>query len=78
MNDTWSRGSSHMLIQFYEGGAGTTAAGLRAGKPTVIVPFFGDQFFWGRSVEKMGLGPHPIPYPTLTSKAFPPQLKIES
>ena len=25
----------------HHGGAGTTAAGLRAGKPTVIVPFFG-------------------------------------
>lgn len=29
----------------HHGGAGTTAAGLRAGKPTIIVPFFGDQFF---------------------------------
>ena len=30
----------------HHGGAGTTAAGLRAGRPTVVVPFFGDQFFW--------------------------------
>jgi UDP:flavonoid glycosyltransferase YjiC (YdhE family) len=31
----------------HHGGAGTTSAGLRAGLPTVVVPFFGDQFFWG-------------------------------
>jgi hypothetical protein len=30
----------------HHGGAGTVAAGLRAGKPTLICPFFGDQFFW--------------------------------
>jgi sterol 3beta-glucosyltransferase len=29
----------------HHGGAGTTAAGLRAGRPTIIVPFFLDQFF---------------------------------
>ena len=45
----------------HHGGAGTTAAGLRAGKPTIIVPFFGDQFFWGSIVHKSGAGPAPIP-----------------
>lgn len=30
----------------HHGGAGTVAAGLRAGKPTMVCPFFGDQFFW--------------------------------
>lgn len=40
----------------HHGGAGTTAAGLRAGRPTVIKPFFADQFFWGERVEEMGLG----------------------
>lgn len=34
----------------HHGGAGTTAAGLRAGCPTCIVPFFGDQFFWATRV----------------------------
>ena len=32
----------------HHGGAGTTAAGIALGRPTVIVPFFGDQPFWGR------------------------------
>ena len=29
----------------HHGGAGTTAAGIALGKPTVVVPFFGDQPF---------------------------------
>jgi sterol 3beta-glucosyltransferase len=40
----------------HHGGAGTTAAGLRAGLPTVVVPFFGDQFFWGQVVSDAGAG----------------------
>jgi hypothetical protein len=50
----------------HHGGAGTTAAGLRAGKPTIIVPFFGDQFFWGTVIEESGAGPHPIPGKSIT------------
>ncbi|XP_064964713.1 sterol 3-beta-glucosyltransferase UGT80A2-like isoform X4 [Musa acuminata AAA Group] len=45
----------------HHGGAGTTAAGLRAACPTTIVPFFGDQPFWGERVHARGLGPPPIP-----------------
>ncbi|CAL9752430.1 unnamed protein product [Musa acuminata subsp. burmannicoides] len=45
----------------HHGGAGTTAAGLRAACPTTIVPFFGDQPFWGERVNARGLGPPPIP-----------------
>lgn len=51
----------------HHGGAGTTAAGLNAGKPTIIVPFFGDQPFWGSMVASSGAGPSPIPHPELTS-----------
>lgn len=40
----------------HHGGAGTTGASLRAGIPTVIKPFFGDQFFWGDRVEALGVG----------------------
>ena len=38
----------------HHGGAGTTAAGLRYGLPTLVCPFFGDQPFWGAMVEKAG------------------------
>ena len=44
----------------HHGGAGTTAAGLRAGIPNVVVPFMADQPFWGRRVNAMGAGPKPI------------------
>ncbi|CAF1213213.1 unnamed protein product [Rotaria sordida] len=50
----------------HHGGAGTTAAGLRAGKPTIIVPFFGDQFFWGKVIERSGAGPRPLPGKSIT------------
>ncbi|KAI7862475.1 hypothetical protein BDF14DRAFT_1876648 [Spinellus fusiger] len=40
----------------HHGGVGTTAAGLRAGLPTVIKPFFGDQRFWGQRVKELGVG----------------------
>lgn len=80
------------LVQVHHGGAGTTAAGLKAAVhttcyiflcffqtvlivvfktstcycftvqcPTTIVPFFGDQPFWGDRVHARGVGPAPIP-----------------
>jgi sterol 3beta-glucosyltransferase len=55
-----------MVAVVHHGGAGTTAAGLRAGKPTVICPFFGDQPFWGRRVFELGVGPEPIPHKKLS------------
>lgn len=51
----------------HHGGAGTTAAGLRAGKPTIVCPFFGDQPFWGQRVFDLGVGPKPIPQKQLTA-----------
>eukprot|EP00026_Physarum_polycephalum_P004447 Phypoly_transcript_04466.p1 GENE.Phypoly_transcript_04466~~Phypoly_transcript_04466.p1 ORF type:complete len:692 (+),score=114.89 Phypoly_transcript_04466:68-2143(+) len=52
----------------HHGGAGTTAAGLKAGCPTIIVPFFGDQPFWGNCVAQRGVGPTPIPNKQLTAE----------
>ncbi|KAL9111531.1 MAG: hypothetical protein Q9227_004019 [Pyrenula ochraceoflavens] len=40
----------------HHGGAGTTGASLRAGLPTIIKPFFGDQFFFGGRIEDLGVG----------------------
>ena len=52
----------------HHGGAGTTAIGLKCGKPTMIVPFFGDQPFWGAMVARAGAGAHAaIPYKELTA-----------
>ncbi len=44
----------------HHGGIGTTAAGLRAGKPMGIVAFFGDQPFWGRRIHALQVGPKPM------------------
>jgi sterol 3beta-glucosyltransferase len=44
----------------HHGGAGTTAAGLRAGIPNVVIPFTADQPFWGKRVHAIGAGPKPI------------------
>lgn len=68
----------------HHGGAGTTAAGLAAGKPTVIVPFFGDQPFWGDRISAAGAGPSPIPHRVLTPEnlaeairfCFEPQVTV--
>ena len=56
-----------MAAVVHHGGAGTTAAALHAGRPSVICPFFGDQPFWGRVVHEAGLGPAPLPQRTLSA-----------
>ncbi|MDX2161716.1 MAG: glycosyltransferase [bacterium] len=56
-----------MAAVVHHGGAGTTAAGLRAGVPSQVVPFMGDQPYWGRRVLDLGVGPAPIPRRRLTA-----------
>ncbi|WP_420643396.1 glycosyltransferase [Candidatus Leptofilum sp.] len=55
-----------MAAVVHHGGAGTTAAGLRAAVPSIIIPFFADQPFWGNRVAQLGVGPQPIPRKQLT------------
>lgn len=59
-----------MKAVVHHGGAGTTAAGLQAGIPSVLVPHFQDQFFWGQRVQALGVGPAPIPRTKLTAKVL--------
>jgi vancomycin aglycone glucosyltransferase len=40
----------------HHGGAGTTTAAARAGKPQVIVPHHYDQFYWAHRVQVLGVG----------------------
>jgi sterol 3beta-glucosyltransferase len=56
--------------------AGTTAAGLRAGKPTLVVYFGGDQRFWGNRVYRAGAGPRPIARKGLTVKRLTRSLEL--
>lgn len=59
-----------MAAVVHHGGAGTTGAGLSAGVPSIVVPFFGDQPFWARRVFELGVGPRPIPRRRLTADAL--------
>jgi sterol 3beta-glucosyltransferase len=57
-----------MAAVVHHGGVGTTAAGLRAGVPSILVPFMGDQPYWGKRVTDLGVGPHAIPRKQLTAE----------
>lgn len=60
----------------HHGGAGTTAIGLKCGKPTMIVPFFGDQPFWGDMVANARAGAFEcIPYKKLTAEKLAEGIK---
>jgi UDP:flavonoid glycosyltransferase YjiC (YdhE family) len=60
----------HVGATVHHGGAGTTGAALRAGKPTVACPFFGDQPFWGRRIAQLGAGPPALDRGKLTPAAL--------
>lgn len=59
---------SRVSAVVHHGGAGTTACGLLNGTPTLIVPFFGDQPFWGHMVATADAGPLPISFASLTTE----------
>lgn len=56
------------------GGIGTCRASMMAGKPTFVIPFMGDQEFWGLQLHKIGLGPKPIKLKRLDAKLFAKKL----
>ncbi len=58
----------------HHGGAGTTAASLRAGVPTLVVAFTADQPFWGRRVAAAGAGPMPLMRKGLRAEALAARL----
>src|SRR4051794_22699017 len=51
----------------HHAGAGTTAAGLRAGVPGVPVPVLVDQPFWAARLHRLGVAPPPLPLRELTA-----------
>lgn len=66
-----------MAAVVHHGGAGTTAEGLRAGKPTAVFPSnLGDQLFWGRRVHDLGVGPKPIPQKKLTTERLAAAIRV--
>lgn len=66
ISHTWLFPKMKMVI--HHGGAGTTATGLRAGRPTVIISHNADQPAWGQKVYELGVGSKPIKITKLTAK----------
>ena len=60
----------------HHGGAGTTACGLLNARPTVVVPFFGDQPFWGQMIANAKAGPPPIPHKEINENNLADALKF--
>jgi UDP:flavonoid glycosyltransferase YjiC (YdhE family) len=58
----------HLGAAIHHGGAGTLAAALRAGIPSICVPFGADQFFWSGRAARLRCGPAPIPARRLTAE----------
>lgn len=56
-----------MAAVVHHGGVGTTHEGVRAGVPSVMVPFFADQPFWARRAHELGIAPRPVPQAALTA-----------
>lgn len=50
----------------HHGGAGTTTTAARAGVPQIVVPHVLDQYYWGKRVHLLGVGPPPLPRRRLT------------
>jgi sterol 3beta-glucosyltransferase len=59
-----------MAAVVHHAGAGTTAAGLRAGVPTVSVPMITDQPFWASRVTALGAGPKAVSYKSLSADSL--------
>lgn len=57
---------SRVAAVVHHGGASTTAAGLRVGVPSILIPFLGDQPYWGKRVHNLGVDAAPIPRSNLT------------
>jgi UDP:flavonoid glycosyltransferase YjiC (YdhE family) len=59
----------------HHGGSGTTAHALKSGKPSFIVPFGADQFFWGIRTHALSVGPSPLPFKNLEENILADKLK---
>lgn len=53
-------------VVVHHGGAGSAASALRAGVPSVVVPFCADQYFWADRLHRLGVAPAPVPARTIT------------
>ena len=64
-----------MAAAVHHGGAGTTAAAARAGIPSIVVPFFGDQPFWAHCLNLRGVAPPALERKALSADALASALR---
>jgi sterol 3beta-glucosyltransferase len=57
-----------MAAVVHHGGSGTTAFALRAGVPSIVVPFLFDQFYWGKRISVLGVGTDAVPHRRLSAE----------
>ncbi|MCA8476601.1 MULTISPECIES: glycosyltransferase [Burkholderia] len=61
----WSAIDATMLprtsMAIHHGGSGTSHSATRAGIPSVVVPFAGDQFFWADRLQRLGVAAGAVP-----------------
>lgn len=60
----------HVRLAVHHGGAGTTGSVVRTGIPSVVVPHFADQFYWGRRLHTLGVAARPLPRPFVTERVL--------
>lgn len=65
----------HAAFVIHHGGAGTTTAAAKAGVPQIIVPHGMDQFYWGETIYKRGIGAKLLDRKKLTQKTLTKRIK---
>ena len=63
-------------VVVHHGGAGTTHAAARAGVPSIVAPFAGDQPFWGDRLTRLGIAPPSLPQKALTARRLRESLAL--
>lgn len=62
----------------HHGGSGTAHSATRAGKPSIVIPFTGDQPFWADRLHRLGVAPPGLSAAHPDAKAFAAALDFVS
>ena len=63
-------------LVIHHGGAGTCHAAAKAGTPSIVIPFAGDQFFWAHRLSQLGIAPQPRPMLKIDAKGFKSMFQV--
>jgi sterol 3beta-glucosyltransferase len=62
-------------VLLHHGGAGTTHAALRAGRPSIVIPHIADQFFWADTLQRLGVGAAPLRATALDARGLESRMR---